>query len=121
MIAHAPAKRCDTSASVREIQRGLGRYHGVRGTTAARILCDRIGIYRNIYRAGRWSGRRLLRESNLVCCGADMGARGHREFWTLLLIRRDFSGLTLTSSKPCTLNSSVNRSFGTFVVFFTSN
>jgi hypothetical protein len=78
-------------------------------------------LHRDIYRASRWSGCRLLRESNLVCCGADMGARDRREFWTPLLIRRDFSGLTLTSSKPRTLNSSVNRSFVTFVVFFTSN
>jgi hypothetical protein len=64
------------------------------------ILRDRIGFYRNIYRASRLSGCRLLRESNLVYCGAVMAARGHREFWTPLLIRRDFSGLTLTPGKP---------------------
>ena len=50
-----------------------------------------------------------------------MSARGREEFWTALLIGYDFSGLTLTSGKPCALNSSVNRAFVTFVVFFTSN
>ena len=37
---------------------------------------------------------------DLVCCRADAVVRGRREFWTLPLIRRDFSGLTLTSGKP---------------------
>jgi hypothetical protein len=50
-----------------------------------------------------------------------MVARGRREFLTPMLIGRDFSGLTLTFAKPSALNSSVNRAFGTFVVFFTSN
>jgi hypothetical protein len=67
--------------------------------------------------------------ADVVCCANPIcfvaketwWARGHREFWMPLLIRRDFSGLTLTFGKPRTLNSSVNRAFGTFVVFFTSN
>ncbi len=42
-ITHESAKGCDTSASVREIQRALGRYRGVRGATDICILCDRIG------------------------------------------------------------------------------
>jgi hypothetical protein len=78
-------------------------------------------LYRNTNRSGRRSGYRWPRKSKLVCCGSDAVARDHREFWMPLLIRRDFSGLTLTADKPGALNSSVNRSFGTFVVFFTSN
>jgi hypothetical protein len=48
-------------------------------------------------------------------------ARGRHKFSMLQLIDRDFSNLTLTSGKPSALNSSVNRAFVTFVVFFTSN
>jgi hypothetical protein len=48
-------------------------------------------------------------------------ARGRRESGTPLLIGRHFSGLTLTPGKPWALNSSVNRAFVTFIVFFTSN
>jgi hypothetical protein len=43
MIAQTPPKRCDTSASVREIQRQLRRYRGVRRAMDIRILRDRIG------------------------------------------------------------------------------
>jgi len=84
-------------------------------------LRDRIGFYRNIYRVTRPNRRRRLRESKLVCCGADAVARDRRESCTPLLIGRDFSGLTLTSDKPWALNSSVNRAFGSLIVFFTSN
>jgi hypothetical protein len=121
MITHESAKRCDTSASLREIQRGLGRYHGVRGTTKIRILRDRIGVYRNIYRAGRWSGCRRLRQSNWSVAEQTVSAHVRHKFWTPYLIGRDFSGLTLTSDKPWALNSSVNRAFVTFVVLLTSN
>jgi hypothetical protein len=121
MITHEPAKRCDTSASVREIQRALRRYRGVRGVTEIAILRDRISAYRNICRANCWSRCRGLRQSNSVRCGADGLARDRRQFLTPQLIGRDFSGLTLTFGKPGALNSSVNRAFVTFVVFFTSN
>jgi hypothetical protein len=50
-----------------------------------------------------------------------VNTHGRRKLWQAQLIDRDFSGLTLTHRKPCALNSSVNRAFVTFVVFFTSN
>jgi hypothetical protein len=60
-------------------------------------------------------------ESESACDGGEVAARHRRESWTPLLIGRDFSGLTLTADKPWALNSSVNRAFVMFVVFFTSN
>jgi hypothetical protein len=106
---------------VREIQRALRRYRGARGVTEIRILRDRIGAYRNIGRSDCRSGCRRLRESNADRCETEGLTRGRHKFSTPLLIGGDFSGLNLTSDKPCALNSSVNRSFGTLVVFFTSN
>jgi hypothetical protein len=106
---------------VREIQRALARYRGVRGAAEIAILRDRIGAYRNIWRSDCRSGcRRLLKPKSAR--GASVGlARGPRQVSTPQLIGRDFSGLTLTPDKPRALNSSVNRAFVTFVVLFTSN
>jgi hypothetical protein len=60
MITQAAPKRCDTSASLREIPRKLQRYRGVRDAPEIRILPDRIGSHRNIDRADRRSGCRAL-------------------------------------------------------------
>jgi hypothetical protein len=121
MITHAVPKRCDTSASLREIQREIVRYHGVGGATESAFCAIESALYRKIYRVSCRTGCRRLREVELVCCASHAAACGRRESLTTLLISRYFSGLTLTSNKPRTLNSSVNQAFGTFIVFFTSN
>jgi hypothetical protein len=86
-----------------------------------RILCNRIGA----------TSKHALRELaeplspaapiQIDPARARQVERRRSKSRTLLLIGRDFSSLTLTSGKPWALNSSVNRSFVTFVVFFTSN
>ena len=71
----------------------------------------------------RTAGADVAGGANPIGAAAEQteSAHGRRELSTLLLIGRDFSGLTLTSGKPRALNSRVNRAFVTFVVFFTSN
>jgi hypothetical protein len=121
MIARAPPKRCDTSASVREIQRDLS---GI-AVFAARLRPVFCAIESALIETSvaLSAGATVVGGSNPNRSAAEQTESDHsrREFLTPLLIGRDFSGLTLTADKPWALNSSVNRSFGTFVVFFTSN
>jgi hypothetical protein len=78
-------------------------------------------LYRNLDRVSRRVGQFRPLQSKLIGRGEEAKARDRRTIWPPQLISRNFSRLTLTSSKPRTLNSSVNRAFVTFTVFFTSN
>jgi hypothetical protein len=65
MITHTPPERCDTSASVREIQRKSGRYRGVRdGTGSAFCVIESALIETSVARiagAGVASGANPIR------------------------------------------------------------
>jgi len=106
---------------VREIQRDLGGIAVFAARRKSAFRAVESTLSEAPCHVSRRSGWCRVRYSKWVYCGPDEMARGRREFSASLLIVRDFSGLTLTPGKPRTLNSSVNRAFGTFVVFFTSN
>ncbi|HTC02305.1 MAG TPA: hypothetical protein VK749_02790 [Xanthobacteraceae bacterium] len=106
---------------MREIQRALGGIAVFAARRKSAFRAVESALSDAPCRVSRRSGWCRMRYSKSVRRGPDEIARGRREFSALLLIVRDFSGLTLTSGKSRTLNSSVNRAFGTFVDFFTSN
>ena len=85
---------------MREIQRDLGGIAVFAARRKSAFRAVESALSEALCRVSRRGGWRRMRQSKSVCCGPDAMARGRREFWALLLIGRDFSGLTLTSGKP---------------------